>query len=78
MVFTPEEFTYNSPNVTMVSTPVKKPSARKSLYLFTNIFDVKKKTAKCRIGASKSRCRAVKVGTSRWTKKKTTRVLKNQ
>ena len=29
MVSTPEGVTYNSPNVPMTSTPVKKPSARK-------------------------------------------------
>ena len=53
MVSTPEGFTDESPNVPMPSTRVKKPSASKSLCLFTNIFDVKKKTAKCRIGATK-------------------------
>ena len=37
---TPEGVTDNSPNVHMTSTPVKKPSARKSLCLFTNILDV--------------------------------------
>ena len=45
MVLTPEGVTDDSPNVPMTSTPVKKPSARKSLCLFTNIFDVKNKTA---------------------------------
>ena len=44
MVSTPEVFIYNSPNVHMISTPVKKTSARKSLYLFTNILDVIPKT----------------------------------
>ena len=43
---TPEGVTDNSPNVHMTSTPVKKQSARKSLYLFTNILDVQPKTAK--------------------------------
>ena len=42
MVSTPEGFTDKSPISTMTSTPVKKPSARKSLCLFTNILDVKK------------------------------------
>ena len=32
MVSTPDGVTYNSPNVPMTSTPVKKPSARKSLF----------------------------------------------
>ena len=40
---TPEGVTDNSPNVHMTSTPVKKPSARKSLCLFTNILDVQPK-----------------------------------
>ena len=57
-------------NVGMTSTPVKIPSTRKSLCLFTNIFDVKKKTAKRYIGAAKSKRRAIKVHTSLWTKKK--------
>ena len=42
---TPEGVTNNSPNVHMTSTPVKKPSARKSLYLFTNILDVQPKNS---------------------------------
>ena len=67
---TPEEFTCNSPDVPMKSSPVKKPSDRKSLCLFTNIFDVKKKIAKRRIGAAKSKIRAVKVGNILWTKKR--------
>ena len=41
MVSTPEGVTYNSPHVPLISTPFKKPSARKSLCLFTNILDVK-------------------------------------
>ena len=41
MVSTPEEVTYKSPNVPMTSTPVKKPSARKSMCLFAIILDVK-------------------------------------
>ena len=48
---TPEGVTDNSPNVPMTSTPVKKPSARKSLCLFTNILGVKPKTAKGRDGS---------------------------
>ena len=41
-----EGLTDNSPNLHMTSTPVKKPSASKSLCLFTNILGVKPKTAK--------------------------------
>ena len=43
MVSNPEGVTDNSPNVHMTSTLVNKPSDRKSLCLFTNILDVKKK-----------------------------------
>ena len=53
MVSTPEGFTNNSPISPMTPTQVKKPSASKSLCLFTNILDVKKKTAICRVGAAK-------------------------
>ena len=53
MVSTSEVVTYNSPNVTLTSTPAKKPCARKSLCLFTNILDVKSKTEKRRIVAAK-------------------------
>ena len=55
LLSTPEGVTYNSPNVPMTSTPVKKPSARKSLCLFTNILDVQPKTAKRRFVTAKSR-----------------------
>ena len=40
MVSTPEEVTYDSPNLSMTSTRVKIPSSRKSLCLFTNILNV--------------------------------------
>ena len=42
----PEGVTDNIPNVNMTSSPVKKPSASKSLCLFINILDVKPKTTK--------------------------------
>ena len=45
MFSTPEVFTNNSPRYPMTPTPFNKPSARKSLCLFTNIFYVKNKTA---------------------------------
>ena len=59
---TPQGFTYNSPNVHMPSTPVFLKSSRKSLCLFTNILDVKPKTAKRRFVAAKYRRKAMKVG----------------
>ena len=52
MVSTREEITYESLSLPMPSTPVKKPIARKSMCLFTNIINVKNKTAKRRIGAA--------------------------
>ena len=54
----------------MTSTPVKKPSARKSLCLFTNILNVKKKTVKRHVGAAESKHRAMKVGNRLYTNKK--------
>ena len=58
---TPEGVTDNSPNVNMTSTPVKKPSASKSLCLFKNILDVQPKTSKRRFVAAKSRRKSMKV-----------------
>ena len=67
---TPEGFTDNSPNVHMASKPVKKPSARKSLCLFTNILDVKPTTAKRRFVAAELKRKSMKVCNSLWTNKK--------
>ena len=67
---TPEGVTDNSPNVHMTSTQVKKPSARKSLFLFTNILDVQPKTAKRRFVAAESRRKSMKVCRSLGTNKK--------
>ena len=53
MVLTTEEVADDITNVPMISTLVKKPSARKSLCLFTNILNDKKITAKRRIGSEK-------------------------
>ena len=50
MVSTPEEITNDIPSFQMTKTKVKKPSDRKLLYIFTNIFDVRNKTAKPRAG----------------------------
>ena len=70
ILYTPEVFTDNSPNVNMTSLPAKKPNARKSLCLFTNILDVKPTAAKRRFVAAKSRRKSVKVGKNLWTKKR--------
>ena len=44
IVSTPEGFTKNNPISPMKPTPVKRPSAQKSLCMFTNVVDVNKKT----------------------------------
>ena len=62
IVSNPEEITDDSPIFPMTQTTVKKPSASKSLRLFTNIFDIKKRTAICCVGATKSKIRAIKYG----------------
>ena len=69
LLSTPEGVTDNSHNVHMTSSPAKKPSASKSLCLFTNILDVKPKTAKRRFVTAKSKRKAMKVGNNIWTKK---------
>ena len=69
LLYTPEGFTDNSTNMNMPSTPVKKPSARRSLCLFTNILYVKPETEKRCFGAAKSRRKDMKVCNNLWTKK---------
>ena len=69
MVSTPELFTNNSPRSTMTQTPVMKPIARKSLCLFTNILDLKNKTATRRVRAAKSKRKAIKYLTTPWALK---------
>ena len=66
MVFTSEVFTNNSPRYPITPTPVKKPSARKPLRIFTNILYVKKKTAICRVGAAKPKHKEIKSVTTLW------------
>ena len=73
----PEGVTDNIPNVHMTSTPVKKPSARKSLCLFTDILNVKPKTDKRCFVAAKSRRKAMKACNSLLTKK-TKRAFRNK
>ena len=45
MIYTTEVFTDNSPRSPITPTPVKKPSARKSLCIFTNVLDAKNKAS---------------------------------
>ena len=59
MFFTAEGFTDGSLISPMTSTPVKKPRARKSVCLFTNILYVKK-TASRQVGAAKYKQEAIK------------------
>ena len=69
MVYTLEGLTNNSHISTMISTPVKKPSARKSLCLFTNMLYVKKKTDTRQVRATKSNHNSFKAGTTPWALK---------
>ena len=69
MIYTSEVFTNNSPISPTTPTPVKKPSCRKLLCLFTNILYSKKNTATRRFGAAKYKRKEVKVGTTPWALK---------
>ena len=69
MVSTPEGFTKNSSIYPTTPTIFKKPSAGKSLCLFTNILDVKRKTAIRRVRSDKSKRKAIKLGTTPWALK---------
>ena len=69
IISTPEIFTNNNPISLMTPTTVKKPSARKSLCLFTNILDVKKKADIWWVGAAKSKRKESIAGTTPWALK---------
>ena len=64
---TPECFTVNSPTSHGPSVTVKNPSARKSLYLFTEFFYIKNKTTVRRVDADKSKLKAVVSGSMLWS-----------
>ena len=66
MIPTPEGFTNNRPRYPMTPIPIKKPSTIKSLCVFTNILDVKDKTAISQVGAAKLKYKSIKAGTSPW------------
>ena len=74
MVSNPEGFSDKSPRYPMTPTPVKKPSARKSLCLFTNIVDMNKKTSIRQVGAAKSNHKSIKLGTTPWEFKRKQKV----
>ena len=61
----------------MTQTTVKKPSARESLHLFTNIFDVKKRTDIHSVGDEKSKHIETNLDVA-CGQKKTERSFKNQ
>ena len=69
MVSNQEEIPDVSLNFLTTQTTVNKPSANKSLRLFTHIFDVKRRTAICHVGYSESELRAIKYGCRLWTNK---------
>ena len=69
IVSTPEGFTNKSPISPMTSSPVKKPSAQKSLCMFTNVLGVNEKTAYRRVGAAQSKRKAVIYGITPWSLK---------
>ena len=50
----------------MTSTKVNKPTARKSLCLFTNRLDMKKETAIHKLRAAKSRRKVIRSGNKPW------------
>ena len=66
LVANTEGFTNNSTIFPVTPTPIKKPSARKSLFLFTNIFYVRKKTSVFRVRAAKSKRKSIRSITKSW------------
>ena len=62
MVSTPKMFINNSPISPRTPSPVNKPNYQKSLCIFTNVVDVKRETSYRRVGASKSKRKAIKFG----------------
>ena len=67
MVSTNEIGTGNSLMSPSQSVTVKNPIARKSLRQFLEALDVKYKTAVCRLGAAKSKCKAIIAGNTLWS-----------
>ena len=53
----------------MTSIPVNKPSSQKSLCVFTNILEVKKKNICRQVGAARSKRKAIKYGNTPWALK---------
>ena len=70
---TPKRFIDNSPMSPVISVAVINPSARKLLYLFTEVLDAKRKTSVHRVGAAKSKHKASREVSMLWSSIKTTR-----
>ena len=67
MVSTPEGFTDNITTSPGPYVTVKKPSARKSLYQFTEFLDAKQKIVVRRLDASKSNIKSIIAGSMLWS-----------
>ena len=67
MVSTPVVFTYNSPMSPGLTMVVKNYIERKSLHLFTEVLDVKKKTCVFPVGADKSMEKAIRAVSMLWS-----------
>ena len=70
MVYTPKGFTNNITIYPRTSSPVNKPSARKSLCMFTNVLDVNNKNSYRWVEAAKYMRKAIKFGNTPWALKK--------
>ena len=70
MVSNNEGFADNSTRSPMTPIEVKKPSARKSMCIFTNILHMKNKTDIRQVRATKSNLKTFKSETTLWAKKK--------
>ena len=66
MVYTPEEFNYNSPMSLCTHFTVKKTNTRKSINQSTKVLDVKNKTAVHRLGAAKLKHKYIRAGIMLW------------
>ena len=67
MVSNPDIFTNNILTLPGPSVTVKNPSARKLLHIFTELFDIKSKTAVRRVGADKSKRKEIRAGNMLWS-----------
>ena len=67
MVSTPDVFTDDIPMSPGTHMILRKPSTRKSLFLFTEVLDIKNKTTVRRVGADKSKHKAIRAGSMLWS-----------